>query len=768
MRKHLLSVIFLFLFSFSNAQRQVIDSLQKVLTIQREDTSKVNTLLRLSFIFRQQGNVSKVAEAAQDALLLAQKLKYDKGIGTAHMEMGLASNNGGNFTEALNCYNLARQSFRKIDDKRNVALTFLYSGNACRDQQESIKNYSLALKQFELLNDKRAIADCYKSIGQWYYNQGNRVDAIKYYYKAFGIYEDLKDKAMMASTQFNIGYTHQLQANFEEANNYYKRCLSIWKELGNKFQVARVSYSLADTYIQQKQYNTSLENSTYALQILQNINNVSPLLPRTINLIGRAHEEIGATANELGDEVTATKNYADALQSYKEALAAAQKISDKERIAVTTGFLGSLYIKMKKYDLAREHLENSLAFFIGTKNYPMLTYDYVNLAHLDSIQGNYKEAYGHYRAYMEIRDSAFINDVEMRKLSEAKGRYEFIKREDSLKFEEQLTAEKLKQQQLLSVQQQQKLQLQQASLRLSNQQKELNRLAFLRAESRLEAEQSQRQEQEKQLVIVEKEKALQQSNLKLKITELSLKEKEIKAKNMQRNLIIAGAFAIMIFGGAVWRNNRNRQKAYNLLEKQKMRTQIASDLHDDIGSTLTSISYYSELVKMQLPEENWAVKNTLDKIGNNARTIVNTMSDIVWVINPDNDLNGNLIRRMRNHASELCNDRNIQCCFEANDEIKDLKLNMQQRKNLYFIFKEALHNALKYAGCSKIDVDLLQTDHEIQLVVKDNGKGFHLKQVSEGNGLTNMKRRAEEINAILNIEAHPNIGTSVSLKLKIT
>jgi two-component system, NarL family, sensor histidine kinase UhpB len=731
MRKHLLSVIFLFLLSFGNAQRPLIDSLQKVLLTQKEDTNKVNTLLLLSSISGGQGNTLQVLRNSQAALELAEKLNFERGKGRAYMEVGFAFSISGKLTEAVSCYNQA-------------------------------------WKQFKLLNDKHGIADCYKSIGQCYYNEGDRVEAIKYYFKAFGIYEDLKDKAMMASTLFSIGYTHQLQANFEEANNYYKRCLSMWKELGNKFQIASVSYSIADVYIQQKQYNKSLDNSLYALQTLKNINSVSPLLPRTINLTGRAYEEMGATASASGDEVTAAKNYANAFESYKEAIGAAEKISYKPVVFSSTGFLGSLYMKMRKYDLAREHLEKSLAFYIGTKNYPMLTYDYERLARLDSIQGNYKEAYGHYRAYMEIRDSTFINDVEMRKLSEAKGRYEFIKREDSLKFAQQLTAEKLKQQQLLAVQQQQQLQLQQASLRLSNQQKELNKLAFLRTESQLEAEQSKGQEKEKQLLVVEKEKALQQSNLKLKITELSLKEKEIKAKNMQRNLIIAAAFAVMIFGGVLWRNNRNKQKAYSLLEKQKMRTQIASDLHDDIGSTLTSISYYSELVKMQLPEENWAVKNTLDKIGNNARTIVNAMSDIVWVINPDNDLNGNLIRRMRNHVKELCNDRNIECLFEANDEVKDLRLNMQQRKNLYFIFKEALHNALKYAGCSKIDVGLLQTNHEIQLVVKDNGKGFDLKEVSEGNGLTNMKRRAEEINAILNLEANPNNGTSISLKLKIT
>jgi signal transduction histidine kinase len=369
---------------------------------------------------------------------------------------------------------------------------------------------------------------------------------------------------------------------------------------------------------------------------------------------------------------------------------------------------------------------------------------------------------------MNYRDSSLVNDSTSRQAARAKGRYEFSKQEDSLKFEQRLMTEKLKRQQLLALEQQHKLKLKEASLKLSNQQKELTLLAFLRTEAELKVEQSQRQEKEKQLIISEKEKALEQANFKLTKTQLILKENEIKAKNTEKNISIVSAFVILILALALWQNNKRKQRIYNLLEKQQMRTQIASDLHDDIGSTLTSISYYAEMVKMNLHEDNYQVKNLLEKIGNNVRNTVSTMSDIVWVVNPDNDITENLVRRMKNHTAEICCERNIKHDFHVDDNLTNLKLDMQQRKNMYLIYKEALNNAIKYSCCSSIGIKLMQTDHNMQLVIKDDGKGFNITNAKDGNGLSNMKRRAEAINGKLLIKTAAKEGTTVELIAKIT
>jgi len=205
-----------------------------------------------------------------------------------------------------------------------------------------------------------------------------------------------------------------------------------------------------------------------------------------------------------------------------------------------------------------------------------------------------------------------------------------------------------------------------------------------------------------------------------------------------------------------------------ILKLQRMRTRIASDLHDDIGSTLTSISYYSELVKMKLKGNDISLNPILDKMGDSARNTVNTMSDIVWIINPQNDTTSNLVTRMNRYAAEMLGERNIEFSININEEIEKLKLNMQQRKSLYLIYKEAMHNAVKYSQCSKIEVDFIQTNHQISLQINDNGRGFDMRNANEGNGLNNMKNRAAEIKAQLEISSIQGTGTHVQLTCKIT
>ncbi|HET7896605.1 MAG TPA: histidine kinase, partial [Flavisolibacter sp.] len=184
-------------------------------------------------------------------------------------------------------------------------------------------------------------------------------------------------------------------------------------------------------------------------------------------------------------------------------------------------------------------------------------------------------------------------------------------------------------------------------------------------------------------------------------------------------------------------------KMQELQKLQQMRMQIAADLHDDIGSTLTSISYYSEMVKMGLKDKDEAILHLLDKIGTNARNTVSAMSDIVWVTAPHNDGASTLTNRMRNFAAEMLGQRNIHYHFHADEALEQLELTMQQRKNIYLIYKEAIHNAVKYSGCTEISIAVGQTDELFSLVVQDNGRGFSADQLNGGNGLPNMKKRAE-------------------------
>ncbi len=199
----------------------------------------------------------------------------------------------------------------------------------------------------------------------------------------------------------------------------------------------------------------------------------------------------------------------------------------------------------------------------------------------------------------------------------------------------------------------------------------------------------------------------------------------------------------------------------------KMRNEISQDLHDQVGATLTSISYLSEVAKQQ-NGSNSKTYGTLEKIGEYSRDMIGEMNDIVWAINPANDKFDRITDRMKNYASPLLAAKNIQLNFDADQQLKQLTLSTQQRKNFYLIFKEAINNATKYADCATVSVKLYQKNNNICLDIADDGKGFTEKEKENGNGLSNMRLRAAAIKAAICIESAPGKGTRISLSLPIT
>ena len=205
-----------------------------------------------------------------------------------------------------------------------------------------------------------------------------------------------------------------------------------------------------------------------------------------------------------------------------------------------------------------------------------------------------------------------------------------------------------------------------------------------------------------------------------------------------------------------------RYRLQQLNRLQKIRNNIASDLHDDIGSTLNSISIYSEVAKQQAGKEIPA----LDLIGINSRKIIESMSDIVWTINPENDSFEKIIVRMRSFAYQLLKAKKVEYTFEADEKLNSIALPMQVRKNFYLVFKEAITNLIKYSGATRVSILLTEENKAIVLQIRDNGRGIPINAETQGNGLMNMKRRAEEINANLNIRSADGEGTGIELLLR--
>ena len=210
------------------------------------------------------------------------------------------------------------------------------------------------------------------------------------------------------------------------------------------------------------------------------------------------------------------------------------------------------------------------------------------------------------------------------------------------------------------------------------------------------------------------------------------------------------------------------------MKMQSIRNRIARDLHDEIGSTLSSISLSSTIIQNQLKGNHPEADKMLRQVSTNTDQMMEALSDIVWAIDTRNDQFDNIVNRMRALAIEILEPSNIDVQFKVSDDIRDVHLDLQQRKNLYLIFKEAVNNISKYSYCDSVKVDITrQSNKTVLMHIQDNGKGFEMAGLNgeakslSGNGIRNMKKRAEELGGSLTIDSVPGAGTQLLLKFNL-
>jgi len=210
-----------------------------------------------------------------------------------------------------------------------------------------------------------------------------------------------------------------------------------------------------------------------------------------------------------------------------------------------------------------------------------------------------------------------------------------------------------------------------------------------------------------------------------------------------------------------WYRYRLRQA----LQLERLRSKISTDLHDDIGSTLSSISILSD---MALKEKNISSNAAMmEEIKENSVMLMEKMDDIVWSINPKNDSLENLLLRIRRFATRLFEARNIDYRIEIPDSIRTIRLPMDYRQHVYLIMKEAINNLVKYAEATETQLLVNYSNSHLEVNINDNGKGFDTILPYTGNGILNMQQRAHLMNANLQIDSKPGTGTSISLRIKI-
>ena len=559
-----------------------------------------------------------------------------------------------------------------------------------------------ALSLSKKAKSKKLIADSYIVIAQADYVMGNYSSSLENKLKALSLREELADKPRIAKSLANIGNVYYLQGNYPKALDYYFKALKMDEELGDKEGIKNELGNIGNAYSEQGDYPKALDYYFKTLKMAEELGDKNG---------------IAIGLGNIGIVFYEQKEYPKALDYYFKAMKMDEELGDKEGIAIDLGNIGNVYAKQGDYPKALDYYFKALRLSEQLGNEKFIALPLSNIGNIYSYTGKFTEAEKYLKKAIAITES--IGDMEqlwpfeksLSNLYDTTGRYK------------------------LALKHYKKAMVLKDSVFNEEKDKQITR-----KEMNYEFEKTQAAEKaghEKQLAVA---------------------DVAIKKQMLLKNSFIAGLVLVLVLFYFIYNNYRTRQK----LKLETIRNNIAADLHDDIGSTLNSISLFSEVAKQEAGKPIPA----LDQIGVSARKIIDAMGDIVWTINPENDTFENVIARMRSLAYLLLKAKNIEFTFKADERLNQLSLPMLARKNVYLLFKEATNNMVKYSNAARASFLVTLENKNVKMVIRDNGVGFDGNTTQMGNGIKNMKRRAEEIGGQFLIESAEGKGTNIELTLK--
>jgi two-component system, NarL family, sensor histidine kinase UhpB len=545
--------------------------------------------------------------------------------------------------------------------------------------------------------------------GLYYKRQGNYKNALPFMIKAAEISSKNLDKEQTAGQFLNIGNTFMQTGNYKNALKYHLQALKIFESLDNKRGISFCYQNISNDFIHLKQFKKALGYAQQSLSIKQTLKDT---------------RGIGTAYRALGKIYAGLLQHDKALDYYTKALKMAQEMKVKTEEAQINIDIAQLYSNVDP-DKAKQYYQEGIEIAKGTNDTAALVIAETELMQLQKEVLKEKE-----------REASLINNLNS-----------VIRRgdkNDEVYFYKHLSEHyELNQDYAKALDYNKKYYLKKDSLSNAQLQYDINQLE----------EQYKNELKENEIALLKKDQLL--NNIKIQ-----------KQRSLQYGTVALLVLIVII--GMLWFNrfkivNRNKR----LLEMEKVRNNIAKDLHDDIGSTLSSINIMSGIMYKQA--ENGIIDTGgLKKIKENSAAIMESMSDIVWAINPKNDTVEKVIYKMKEFASELLDPLNIKYSFIEKGNLAALQLDAQKRKDLYMVFKETINNAAKYSLCKNIDIILQYDGKSLQLEIKDDGKGYDPLQVKKGNGLNNMSDRVRSMDGTLQCTTKEGLGTYVQMDVPVT
>ncbi len=600
------------------------------------------------------------------------------------------------------------------------------------------QQYNTALNLSIAKKETKKIAEIYSNLGSLFLAMGDKDKAINNFFNALKLHELNDNKRGIGETYSNISSVYYLMGKVDDAINYQKTGISIREKINDKPGLVIANLNIGQLYLLKKDNVQAKKHLTEAVTYAEQAEN-SKLL---------ASSYAGMSAYES----ISTKNYTAALQWQTKAIALYEKIDDKQLLSRLYVSAGNLANTVNDSVVSSSYYNKALILSKSLKNKENISNAYQKLSDFYNSRGNFQKAYDNYKQHILYRDS-IIEKSNLSKIEEVRVKYETEKKDgEIIKL---ITAQRLKQ---LQIEKQNALiagnvllaKQKQSEIELLSKEKELQDFKLSEQTEKIKSQ---------NLNAINKEQ-----QLKLAKSEQLSKERELANEKTTRNLLLIGFGLLMLLIATFFNRYKLKRKLEQQTELLNIRNNISKDLHDEIGSTLTSINILSSVSQKAIDKDTVETKKMLEKIATQSKTIQQSMSDIVWSIQPNNEKIENLVIRMREFAAQTLEPLHVNLSFEADDELKKKSLPIEYRKEILLIYKEALTNISKHADADMVSINFNKTGkNTAQLIIADNGTW---KGETSGTGLRSMKERAEAINGTLTI-ANQLPGTQLQLLITL-
>ncbi len=509
------------------------------------------------------------------------------------------------------------------------------------------------------------------------------------------------------------------------------------KKLGVKEEIYGQAINLGNCYYQFADYKKSLQYHFVALKGFES----------TGNKTGQSF-----CYNNISNCYYEMNRFAESISYLKKSMKLKKELGDKRGLANAEQNFGNNYMGLGDFVLAEKHFKNAIAINQELDNTPALITNYFNIGRMYS-EMDPKKAISYFNKgrilAVKNEDTDMISKIDLAILSNKTISEKQLQNEENAIVNVKAFKDAGKKRdeadgyKNLANYYTQTKQFEKA-LEYTNKYNDLKdtlKSNEILAQFKNIEEQYNKEKNEKQIILLQKDKEINEQKL-----------------NRQRFLMIIFGLIIIFTGVGIY-NFINRNRLKQRMQELELRNRIAADLHDEVGSSLSSIYMLSQMAgKTQFDTKG----DIMEIIRTNSKETMERMGDIVWMIKPNANEGEGLKYRMEKFVNDICNSQNIDCNFSA-DDLNELKLSMKQKKNTYLIFKEAVNNAVKYSQTKKLDIKIAQQGKQLEMLIKDFGNGFDEKIVLKGNGLENMQTRANELKGNLRLTSKSNHGTEIQL-----